>query len=94
MEWILEFIQDIMQISIGGLTNNLFILSTGVTLLMYLFISNLLGVSFAVVTTGDHPVSWWRSPTADAHVTKTLAIKIIVYTQYRYPLKWLQTLFS
>ena len=81
MEWIVEFVQDIMQNSIG-LTNNLFILSTGVTLLMYLFIANLLGVPFAIVTTGDHPVSWWRSPTADAHVTMTLAIMIIAYTHF------------
>lgn len=81
MEWIVEFVQDIMQSSIG-LTNNLFILSTGVTLLMYLFIANLLGVPFAIITTGDHPVSWWRSPTADAHVTMTLAIMIIAYTHF------------
>jgi F-type H+-transporting ATPase subunit a len=81
MEWIVEFIQDIMQNSIG-LTNNLFIISTGVTLLMYLFIANLLGVPFAVITTGDNPVSWWRSPTADAHVTMTLAIMIMAYTHY------------
>jgi F-type H+-transporting ATPase subunit a len=83
MEWIVEFVQDIIQISIGpGFTTNLFILTTGVTLLMYLFIANLLGVPFAIVTTGDHPVSWWRSPTADAHVTMTLAIMIIAYTHF------------
>lgn len=82
MEWVIEFVQDIMQNSMESQTNNLFILSTGVCLLMYLFVANLLGVPFSIITTGDHPVSWWRSPTSDAHVTMTLAIMIIVYTHF------------
>ncbi|WP_423801425.1 F0F1 ATP synthase subunit A [Neobacillus sp. SAB-20_R2A] len=81
MEWILEFVKDIMNTSIGK-SNNLFILSTGVTLLMYLFLANLMGIPFSIVTSGDHPVLWWKSPTADAHVTMTLAIMIIVYTHF------------
>ncbi len=81
MEWIVEFVQEIMQNSMGK-TSNLFILSTGVSLLMYIFIANLLGVPFSFVTGGDHPVNWWRSPTADAHVTMTLAIMIMAYTHY------------
>jgi F-type H+-transporting ATPase subunit a len=81
MEWIMEFVKNIMNDSMG-ISNNLFIWSTGVSLLMYLFIANLLGVPFSIVTTGEHPVSWWKSPTADAHVTVTLAIMIIVYSHY------------
>lgn len=81
MEWIIEFVQDIMETSMG-IKNNLFILSTGVTLLLYIFISNLLGVPFSIVTTEENPVSWWRSPTADAHVTMTLAIMIMAYTHF------------
>jgi F-type H+-transporting ATPase subunit a len=81
MEWIVEFVKDIMNNSIGN-SNNLFILSTGVVLLMYLLISNLLGVPFLIVTVEDHPVAWWKSPTADAHVTMTLAIMIIAYTHF------------
>jgi F-type H+-transporting ATPase subunit a len=81
MEWILDLVKDIMNSSIGH-SSNLFILSTGVSLLMYLFISNLLGIPFAIITAEEHPVSWWRSPTADAHVTMTLAIMIIAYTYF------------
>lgn len=81
MEWIMEFVKNIMIDSMG-ITNNLFIWSTGVTLLMYLFIANLLGIPFGIITAEEHPVSWWRSPTADAHVTMTLAIMIIVYTHF------------
>ncbi|MCL6571668.1 MAG: F0F1 ATP synthase subunit A [Bacillus sp. (in: Bacteria)] len=81
MEWIMEFVKNIMNDSMG-ISNNLFIWSTGVSLLMYLFIANLLGVPFSIVTTGEHPVTWWKSPTADAHVTVTLAIMIIFYSHY------------
>ncbi|WML28427.1 F0F1 ATP synthase subunit A [Neobacillus sp. OS1-33] len=81
MEWIMEFVKNIMNDSLV-VSSNLFILSTGVSLLMYLFISNLLGIPFSIETAEPHPVSWWRSPTADAHVTITLAIMIIVYTHF------------
>ncbi|MEH7492873.1 F0F1 ATP synthase subunit A [Neobacillus niacini] len=81
MEWILDFVSDIINNSMGH-NNNLFILSTGISLLMYLFIANLLGVPFSITTSEEHPVSWWRSPTADAHVTMTLAIMIIAYTHF------------
>jgi F-type H+-transporting ATPase subunit a len=81
MEWIVEFVKDIMNNSIGA-SNNLFILSTGVSLLMYLLIANLMGVPFSIITAEDHPVAWWTSPTGDAHVTMTLAIMIIVYTHF------------
>ncbi|WP_420490516.1 F0F1 ATP synthase subunit A [Neobacillus drentensis] len=81
MEWIIEFVKNIMNDSMV-VSNNLFILSTGVSLLMYLFVANLLGVPFSIITAEEHAVSWWRSPTADAHVTMTLAIMIIVYTHF------------
>ena len=40
-----------------------------VTLILYIFISNMLGLPFAIVTK-DHYL-WWKSPTADATVTLT-----------------------
>jgi len=81
MEWSIEFVQGIMSNSIGA-SKNLFILSTGVSLLLYLFISNSLGIPFSIVTGDAHQVSWWKSPTADAHVTMTLAIMIMAYTHF------------
>ncbi|WP_462408874.1 F0F1 ATP synthase subunit A [Neobacillus sp. Marseille-QA0830] len=81
MEWVIEFVKDIMKNCMGA-SNNLFILSTGVTLLMYLLIANFMGIPFSIVTAQDKPVTWWKSPTADAHVTMTLAIMIIVYTHF------------
>ncbi|MDP4083987.1 MAG: F0F1 ATP synthase subunit A [Bacillota bacterium] len=78
IEWVIEFVQDIMQTAMG-FTDNLFILSTGVSLLLYLFISNLMGIPFSFVANNN---TWWKSPTADAHVTMTLAIMIMVYTHF------------
>ncbi len=80
IEWIVEFVQNIMENSMG-LSNNLFILSTGVVLLMYLFISNLFGIPFSLLIGDEHQI-WWKSPTADAHVTMTLAIMIMAYTHF------------
>lgn len=81
MEWVIEFVKDIMNNTIGA-SSNLFILSTGVVLLMYLFIANLMGIPFSVATAEKNSVVWWKSPTADAHVTMTLAIMIIAYTHF------------
>lgn len=81
MEWIIEFVQNIMQTTIGR-ADNLFILSTGVALLMFIFIANLLGLPFSYVTGTNEHISWWKSPTADAHVPMTLAIMMMAYTHF------------
>lgn len=80
-EWIIEFVENIMVSTIGK-KDNLFILSTGVTLLLYILVANLLGLPFNFVTGTEHQVAWWKSPTADAHVTLTISIMMIVYTHY------------
>lgn len=81
MEWIVELVQNIMVNTIGK-KDNLFITSTGVVLLLFILVGNLLGVPFSFVTGSEHQVLWWKSPTADAHVTMTLAIMMIFYTHY------------
>jgi F-type H+-transporting ATPase subunit a len=81
IEWIVEFVQDIMINTIGK-SDNLFILTTGITLLLYILVSNLLGIPFSFITTGEHTTQWIKSPTADAHVTMTLALMMIVYTHF------------
>ncbi|WP_342429414.1 F0F1 ATP synthase subunit A [Neobacillus sp. FSL H8-0543] len=80
IEWLVEFVQNIMVNSMGS-KNNFFILSAGVGLILYLFIANIQGVPFAVIAGADH-ATWWKSPTADAHVTMTMAIMLIVYTHF------------
>ena len=46
---------------------------------MYIFISNMLGLPFAITYDG---VLWWKSPTADPVVTLTLAVMVMVLSHY------------
>lgn len=80
MEWIIDFVENIMINSIGS-KENFFILSAGVGLILYLFVANILGIPFSIIA-GEEHATWWKSPTADAHVTLTLAIMMIVYTHF------------
>ncbi|AGK52334.1 F0F1 ATP synthase subunit A [Bacillus sp. 1NLA3E] len=80
MEWIIDFVKNIMENSIG-IKDNFFILSVGVGLLLYLLIANIMGIPFSIIA-GENHATWWKSPTSDAHVTLTLAIMMIVYTHY------------
>lgn len=81
MEWLVEFVQNIMLNTIG-IKNNMFILTTGVTLFLFILVSNMLGIPFSIVAGTETPIQWWKSPTSDAHITMTLAIMMIVYTHF------------
>lgn len=81
MEWLVEFIQNIMMNTIG-IRNNMFILTTGVTLFLFILVSNMLGIPFSIVAGTDTSFLWWKSPTSDAHITMTLAIMMIIYTHF------------
>lgn len=50
----------------------------GITLILYVFISNMMGVPFELAT-GDHFV-WWNSPTSNPVLTISLAAFVIVLT--------------
>lgn len=80
-EWIIEIVQNIMVNTLGN-KENFFILCTGISLLLYLFIANILGVPFSFITGGEHGFNWWKSPTSDAHVTITLAVMMVAYTHF------------
>ncbi|AKO94780.1 F0F1 ATP synthase subunit A [Priestia filamentosa] len=78
VEWIIDFVKGIIGSNMDWKTGGRF-LFLGVTLLMYIFVSNMLGLPFAVVI--DHTL-WWKSPTADPGVTLTLAAMVVVLTHY------------
>ncbi|CAH0345077.1 F0F1 ATP synthase subunit A [Bacillus sp. CECT 9360] len=78
MEWVMDFVKNMISSSMDWKTGGRFQL-LGMTLLMYLFVSNMLGLPFAVVH--DHYL-WWKSPTADPVVTLTLAVMVISLTHY------------
>ncbi|MEC2055376.1 F0F1 ATP synthase subunit A [Peribacillus psychrosaccharolyticus] len=78
MEWIMDFVKNMINSSMDWKTGGRFQL-LGMTLIMYIFISNMLGIPFAI--TIDHEL-WWKSPTADPVVAMTLAVMILGLTHY------------
>jgi F-type H+-transporting ATPase subunit a len=78
MEWVMDFVRNMINSAMDWKTGGRFQL-LGMTLIMYLFVSNMLGLPFAVVI--DHNL-WWKSPTADPVVTLTLAVMVIGLSHY------------
>lgn len=78
MEWIIDFVKNIIGSTMDWHTGGRF-LTLGITLLMYIFVSNMLGLPFNVKV-GDEV--WWKSPTADPVITLTLAVMVVVLSHY------------
>ncbi len=77
-EWIMDFVKGIIKSNMDWKTGGRFHV-LGITLIMFLFVANVLGLPLAVYWNGD---LWWKSPTADPVVTMTLAVLVIVLTHY------------
>jgi F-type H+-transporting ATPase subunit a len=73
MEWVMDFVKNIINSSMDWKTGGQFHV-LGITMIMYVFISNMLGLPFSIQI--NHQV-WWKSPTADPAVALTLAILVI-----------------
>lgn len=78
MEWVLDFVRGIIDSNMDWKTGARFHL-LALTLIMYIFVSNMLGLPFAIVVGGE---LWWKSPTADPLLTLTLASLVIGLTHY------------
>ncbi|MFC0525238.1 F0F1 ATP synthase subunit A [Pontibacillus salicampi] len=78
MEWVIDFIKGIIGSTMDWKTGKLF-LPLGLTLLLYIFISNMLGV--VTMVTVDHNL-WWKSPTSDPGITLTLATMVVALSHY------------
>lgn len=78
MEWVIDFVKGIVNSNMDWKTGGRF-LTLGLTLIMYIFVSNLLGLPFAIVL---DDTLWWKSPTADPTITLTLAVMIVILTHY------------
>lgn len=78
MEWVIDFVRNIINSNMDWNTGGRFLV-LGTTLIMYIFVSNMLGLPFSVTYDGD---LWWKSPTADPVVALTLAVMIIVLTNF------------
>lgn len=82
MEWVVDFVRGIVASTMDMKRGEKYV-SLALTLLMFVFVGNFLGIPFSItadtVTWGHHTL-WWKSPTADPHVTMTFAIAMIVLT--------------
>ena len=78
MEWIMDFVKGIIKNNMDWKTGGRFHI-LGITLLMFVFVANVLGLPFAI--SWDHYL-WWKSPTADPVVTMTLAVMVVSLTHY------------
>ncbi|MBD2868339.1 F0F1 ATP synthase subunit A [Paenibacillus arenilitoris] len=97
LEWVVDFVHNLIS-SAMPLKRVKPFLSLGMTLIMFIFISNLLGLPFGIVTVPHHEmlwlgiteemvkehveIAWWKSPTADISVTAGLALIVFVIVHY------------
>jgi F-type H+-transporting ATPase subunit a len=78
LEWIMDFVKSIINSTMDWKDGGRFHI-LGLTLIMYIFVSNMLGLPFLIEFNGHE---WWRSPTADPMVTMTLATTVIVLSHF------------
>lgn len=78
LEWVMDFVKGIINSTMDWRDGGRFHI-LGITLIMYIFVSNMLGLPFAIVLDGD---LWWKSPTADPIVTLTLAVMVVGLSHY------------
>ncbi|NMD70076.1 F0F1 ATP synthase subunit A [Bacillus sp. DNRA2] len=77
-EWVMDFVKNIIDSTMDWKTGGRFHV-LGITIMMYVFVSNMLGLPFSVVIDGT---LWWKSPTADPVVTLTLATMVVGLSHY------------
>jgi F-type H+-transporting ATPase subunit a len=78
MEWVMDFVKGIINSAMDWKDGGRFHV-LGITLMMYIFVSNMLGLPFSVTYDG---VLWWKSPTADPVITLTLAVMVVGLSHY------------
>ncbi|MBV7505195.1 F0F1 ATP synthase subunit A [Bacillus sp. sid0103] len=77
-EWVMDFVKGIINSTMDWKEGGRFHI-LGITLIMYVFVSNMLGLPFAIVI--DEKL-WWKSPTADPIITLTLAVMVLGLSHY------------
>ncbi|MFL6517018.1 MAG: F0F1 ATP synthase subunit A [Bacillus sp. (in: firmicutes)] len=77
-EWVMDFVKGIINSTMDWKEGGRFHI-LGITLIMYIFVSNMLGLPFAIEV--DEKL-WWKSPTADPMITLTLAVMVLALSHY------------
>ncbi|MBS4195850.1 F0F1 ATP synthase subunit A [Lederbergia citri] len=78
MEWVFDFVKGIIKSNMDWKSGGHFHI-LGVTLIMYIFVSNMLGLPFSIQINDQ---LWWKSPTADPVITLTLATMVVGLSHY------------
>ncbi|EKU47165.1 F0F1 ATP synthase subunit A [Staphylococcus massiliensis] len=78
IEWIFDFVRGIIESNLAWSRGGQFHF-LAVTLILFIFVANMLGLPFQIIN--GHTL-WWKSPTADATVTLTLATLMVLLTHY------------
>ena len=78
MEWVVEFVKGLVTDTMDWKTGRAF-LPLGLTLIMFILVSNVLGMVTTISIGGQE---WWSVPTADAGMTLTLAALVVVLSHY------------
>lgn len=78
MEWVMDFVKNIINSTMDWKDGGRFHI-LGITIIMYIFVANMLGLPFSVVI---DEYLWWKSPTASPAVTMTLAILVVGLSHY------------
>ncbi|WP_313803852.1 F0F1 ATP synthase subunit A [Cytobacillus sp.] len=78
LEWVMDFVKGIINSSMDWKDGGRFHL-LALTLIMYIFVSNMLGLPFSITYNGE---LWWKSPTADPAITLTLSLMVLALTHY------------
>ena len=78
LEWIFDFVREVVGGAITDPNAQMYQL-LGVTLLLFVFVSNMLGLPL-MLNFGEY--SYWRSPTADPVVCLSLALLMIMLSHY------------
>jgi F-type H+-transporting ATPase subunit a len=75
MEWLVEAIRNLINSNMSYDKGKHFV-SLALTAILFIFVANMTSIPFKIVGT-DYTL-WWSAPTADAHVTLTLSMTVIV----------------
>lgn len=84
LEWLVDFIKNIINSNMDWKVGKNFVM-LGITILLYVFVSNMLGVPFEIKTANYNEgvyYVWWKSPTSDPVLTLSLAAMVILLTHY------------
>lgn len=78
MEWVMDFVKGLINSNMDWKDGGRFHI-LGITLIMYIFVSNMLGLPFSITYDG---VLWWKSPTADPAVALSLSAMVMGLSHY------------